>query len=100
MPIHQQDLAPILISPPHTYVHNPGITTIAETSEDETYKHIQTKANTDKLCETMQNQRYSPIKKEKNTTSTSDLSPSCSLSYLHRWKAAAIFTQVLPLAWS
>ncbi len=28
-PIPQQDLAPILISPPHTYVHNPGIMTIA-----------------------------------------------------------------------
>ncbi len=29
-----------------------------------THKHIQTKANTDKLCETMLNQRYSPIKKK------------------------------------
>ncbi len=29
-----------------------------------THKHIQTKANTDKLCETKQNQRYSPIKKK------------------------------------
>ncbi len=29
-----------------------------------THKHIQTKANTDKLCETLQNQRYSPIKKK------------------------------------
>ncbi len=28
-----------------------------------THKHIQTKANKDKLCETKQNQRYSPIKK-------------------------------------
>ncbi len=37
-------------------------TPIAETSEDD--KHIQAKANTDKLCETKQNQRYSPIKKK------------------------------------
>ncbi len=29
-----------------------------------THKHIQTKANTDKLCETMQNQCYSLIKKK------------------------------------
>ncbi len=29
-----------------------------------THKHIQTKANTDKLCETKQNQHYSPIKKK------------------------------------
>ncbi len=29
-----------------------------------THKHIQAKANTDKLCETIQNQRYSPIKKD------------------------------------
>ncbi len=33
-PIPQQDLAPILTSPPHAYVDNPGITTITETSED------------------------------------------------------------------
>ncbi len=31
-----------------------------------THKHIQTKANTDKLCETMQNQHYSPIKKKQH----------------------------------
>ncbi len=31
-----------------------------------THKHIQTKANTDKLCETTQNQRYSPIKKKQH----------------------------------
>ncbi len=67
-PIPQQDLAPILISPPHTYVHNPGITTIAETSEDDmTHKHIQTKANTDKLYETMQNQSYSCTYQEETT---------------------------------
>ncbi len=35
-PIPQQDLTPILKSLPHTYVHNPGITMIAETSEDDT----------------------------------------------------------------
>ncbi len=29
-----------------------------------TQEHIQTKANTDKLCEIKQNQRYSPIKKK------------------------------------
>ncbi len=31
-----------------------------------THKHIYTKANTDKLCETMQNQHYSPIKKKQH----------------------------------
>ena len=31
-----------------------------------THKHIQTKANMDKLCETKQNQRYSPIKKKQS----------------------------------
>ncbi len=61
-PIPQQDLALIFISPPHTYIHNPGITTIAETSEDAEDKHIQTKDNMDKLCETKQKQCYSPIK--------------------------------------
>ncbi len=38
-PVPQQDHArvvPILISQLHTYVHNPGIATIAETSEDDT----------------------------------------------------------------
>ncbi len=34
-PVPQQDLAPILISPPHTYIHNPGISTFGETSEDD-----------------------------------------------------------------
>ncbi len=29
-----------------------------------THMHIQTKANTDKLCETKQNLIYSPIKKK------------------------------------
>ncbi len=62
-PIPQQDLAPVLISPPHMYVHNPGITMIAETSEDDTQAYSN-KSNTDKLCETMQNQHYSPIKKK------------------------------------
>ncbi len=83
-PIAQQDLAPILISPPQTCVHNPGITTIMETSEDDT--HIQTKPNTDKLCETKQNQYYSPIKK-KHVTSASTSRPSRSLSSppLHRY---------------
>ncbi len=32
-----------------------------------THKHIQTKANTVKLCETKQNQRYSPIKKKQRS---------------------------------
>ncbi len=31
-----------------------------------THKHIQSKANTDKLCETMQNQCYPPIKKKQH----------------------------------
>ncbi len=79
-PIAQQDLAPILISPPQTYVHNPGITTIMETSEDDT--HIQTKPNTEKLCETKRNQYYSPFKK-KHVTSASTSRPSRSLSSLH-----------------
>ncbi len=52
------------------------------------------------VTETMQNQRYSAIKKRNNATSASDSSPSRSLSSLHRWKAAPIFTWVLPLAGS
>ncbi len=60
-PIAQHDLAPILISPPHTYVRNHCRTTITET-----HKHIQTKVNKDKLCETKQNQCYSPIKKKQH----------------------------------
>ncbi len=39
MPIAQQDLTPIFISPPHTSIHNHGITTITETSEDDTQKY-------------------------------------------------------------
>ncbi len=35
-PIPQQDLATILTSPTHTYVHNPVIMTIMKTSEDDT----------------------------------------------------------------
>ncbi len=62
-PIPQQDLAPILKSPPHTYVRNHGNDDHGNKWGWHT-KHIQTKANTDKLCETMQNQRYSPIKKK------------------------------------
>ncbi len=34
-----------------------------------TQKHIQAKANTDKLCKTKQNQRYSPIKKKQHNLS-------------------------------
>ncbi len=40
MPIAQQDLAPILKSPPHAYVHNRGITAIAETSEQDTQAYL------------------------------------------------------------
>ncbi len=60
--LFKQDLAPILISPPHTYVPNHG--NDDRGNKRRWHKHIQTKANTDKLCETMQNQRYSTIKKE------------------------------------
>ncbi len=34
-----------------------------------THKHIQTKDNTNKLCETMQNKRYSPIKNKQHNLS-------------------------------
>ncbi len=47
--IPKQDLAPILISPPHTYVHNPG--NDDRRNKWRWHKHIQTKANMDKLCE-------------------------------------------------
>ncbi len=41
--IPKQDLAPILISPPHTYVHNPG--NDDRRNKWRWHKHIQTKAN-------------------------------------------------------
>ncbi len=63
-------------------------TTIVETSED---KHIQAKANKDKLCETKQNQRYSPVKKKHNLGVRFEPFP------LLKFQAAPIFT---PLAWS
>ncbi len=72
----EKDLAPILIPPPHMYVHNHG--NDDHGNKWRRQKHIQAKANKDKLCETKQNQRYSPVKRN-NTTSASD-SRSLSVS--------------------
>ncbi len=47
----QQDLAPILISPLHTYIHNHGNDDPSDTSEDDTQAYWN-KSNADKLCET------------------------------------------------
>ncbi len=58
-----EDLAPILIPPPHMYVHNHGND---DRGNKWRHKHIQAKANKDKLCETKQNQRYSPVKKKQH----------------------------------
>ncbi len=60
-PIAQQDLTPILISPPHTYVHN-------HSNDDRENKwrwhtSIFKQKPTWISCETKQNQRYSSIKK-------------------------------------
>ncbi len=60
----QQDLAPILIPPPHMYVHNHG--NDDRGNKWRRHKHIQAKANKDKVCETKQNQRYSPVKKKQH----------------------------------
>ncbi len=62
-PIPQQDLALILKSPP-PHVHTQPWRWRSQKQVKMTHKHIQTKANTDNLCETKQNQRYSPIKKK------------------------------------
>ncbi len=63
----------------HVYVHNHGND---DRGNKWRHKHIQAKANKDKLCETKQNQRYSPhLSKRNNTTSASDSSPSRSLSF-------------------
>ncbi len=64
MPLPQQDLIHILISPPHRYVQNHGSDVLRKQAKM-TCKYVQAKANLDKLCETMQNQCYSPIKKKK-----------------------------------
>ncbi len=54
-------------------------TTIAETVKKT--QAYSAKANKDKLCETKQNQRYSPVKKN-NTTSASEFEPFPLLEFL------------------
>ncbi len=46
------------------YVHNHG--NDDRVNKWRRQKHIQAKANKDKLCETKQNQRYSPVKKKQH----------------------------------
>ncbi len=63
-PIPQQDLAPYFeISAPH--VRTQPWQRRSRKQVKMAHKHIQTKANTDKLWEMKQNQHYSPIKKKK-----------------------------------
>ncbi len=80
---------------PHTYVHNPGITKIAETSKDDTqgYNKKPTRISCVKQCKI----NITCLSKRNNAT---DSSRSRSLSSLHCWKAAPIFTWVLPIAWT
>ncbi len=62
-PIPQQDLAPILKYPPHTYVHKNGSNDCRNKWRWHT-SILKLKPNKDRLCEIKQNQRYSPIKKK------------------------------------
>ncbi len=73
----QQDLAPILIPPPHMYVHNHGND---DRGNKWRHKHIQAKANKDKLCE-QSKINVTHLSKRNNTTSASDSSPSRSLNF-------------------
>ncbi len=73
----QQDLAPILIPPPHMYVHNMA-TTIAETSEDTSiFKQKPTRIS----CVKQSKINVTHLSKRNNTTSASDSSPSRSLNF-------------------
>ncbi len=69
--------------------------TLAETTEDDKSIFNQKTAWISSVKRSKIN-----LSKTNNTTSASDSSPSHSLSSLHRWKAAPIFTWALPLAWS
>ncbi len=51
---------------PHPHVHTPPWQRQWWKQAKMTHKHVQAKANTDKLCETKQNQHYSPINKKQH----------------------------------
>ncbi len=97
-PIPQQDLAPILKSPPHTYIRNHGNDDRGNKWRWHTsiFKQKPTRIS----CVKRSKINVTPLLRRNNATSAYNSSPSCSLSSLHRWKAAPIFTRVLPLAWS
>ncbi len=66
-PIPQQDLAPILISLPHTYVHKHGNDN--RRNKQRWHTSIFKQKPTQISFETMQNQRYSPIKNKQRNLS-------------------------------
>ncbi len=73
-----EDLAPILIPPPHMYVHNHGNDDRGRTSEDTSiFKQKPTRIS----CVKQSKINVTHLSKRNNTTSASDSSPSRSLSF-------------------
>ncbi len=86
IPITQQDLALILISLPHTYIHNHGNDNRVNKRRWHTsiFKQKPTQISCVKQCKI----NFTHISRRNNITSASASSPSCFLSSLHCWKAA------------